>query len=393
MAPSKSSDDPSSPSEPPADRPRLVRPARPATAPGGRSPGDPPAPALAPRLPRPFVPRGAVPAAPRPDAAVGSATAAAPDAPRTVEEPTSALDPVVGGSAGAEAWAVGPDADSPHGRAAIEALAGELTAGAMPVVPGADAALASAPPSVPPPAQSALRGVEPELGTDDAADSERAAEAEWQTMRELGSATPPAVSAVDDVRTGRSEPGRLHHEIAIAVVPPAEAWPEDVWSEDAAAEAALATASPENADVLHPVSFGNDVAPAPDDDPTLGAQSSEPLATAYPPGVPDTLEAYALDGATADQAAPSAVYTPDHAQEWATSAGGVAADGGMPVPAAAADVERTAGQPGADDLPARLHALAGQLQARSIEVAGFDPAMRDSEALVALLAVLLRQGR
>jgi hypothetical protein len=395
MAASNSSDDlPSSP-EP---RPERARLARPATAPSRPPAGERPAggerrAAAAPGLPRPFVPPGAqaAPRASRPahalppaDSEVARPRDAAADAQQ--DRPTQPVDAIDATPAvlGEHGWQPSAEPATAAERAALDALAGESGAPTPSRIPGADARPRPATPAVP---VGALPVDAP------APEADTAAETEWLAMRELGAAAPPAADAAVDVRTGQSDvPRGGYADLSPTVVPPAEAWPEDVWSEDTATAPEPGAVSVD--DLPHPVAFGNDVVPAADDDPTLGSLSAEPLATVYPPAVPDALDAYALDGNVADANPPSAVYTPDRAHEWTVSAGGVAGEQGMPVPppSARSDVVEPS-QPASGGMSARLRSLAAEVENRALELPAIPPEMRDSEALVVLLAAVLRRGR
>jgi hypothetical protein len=346
-----------------------------------------------PRIPRPFVHR-AGPAAPgRPAAGSDSAVARhapAPPADRAdargsrATEPRPTIEPAAANaaqaaSAGEDEWplalssALGGD-DPSIG----ETLAGSALPGSAPLVPGADAR----PRPATPPSAVAARADAP---IDEA---ESAADTEWLAMSELGDFETPAAPAPAPVsRTARSE--RSHPDLGAGVVPPAQAWPEDVWADTGTVDADVDPVVP---DAAHPVTLSNDVVPASDDDATLGSISAAPSATAYPPGVPDTLDAYALDGAPSSLGAPSAVYSPDTAGAWTDSAGGVSGECGMPISLEPRD-DRMVEPDGASALADRLRDLADEVQGRGLTVGAFDPAMRDSEALVALLGALLRTGR
>lgn len=394
MAASNSSDDLPSTPEPRPERSRL---ARPATAPSRPASSELP-PAATPRIPRPFVPRGAQGAGPvsppaspaqgRANSEVARARDAAADQRQTrPTEPLAAID-AVEEVAREEAWPLTVEPVTVDERAALDALAGGPSAGPSSVVPGADAGPRRTTPAPPTGAIPVDAGDEEEAETD--------ADAEWRAMRELGAATPPAGALpgapLDPARTDESEPARGYADLAAAVVPPADAWPEDVWTQDGAGDPPPGDLGA--ADLPRTAAFGNDIAPALEDDATLGARSLELPATAYPPAVPDAVDAYALDGSVADATAASAVYTPDRAHDWVVSAGGVAPEEGMPVPAA--EVRADTGGPTTPQvggLAARLRALADEVQTRQIVLPAVEPEMRDSEAIVALLAALLRTGR
>jgi hypothetical protein len=283
------------------------------------------------------------------------------------------------------------------------------------------AASIDGPPAVVPGADAPTRNAAAHAATPTPADTDtEVAATEWAAMHELGVlATPPAAEPPPH-RTPPQGRDRVITERALAVVPPAEAWPEDVWAgaaesepseqtpllvpsaELAAAEqgsgthaapAAGAGPTDDRIATAHPATLANDVASAPGDDATLGSIAVEGSTAVYPPSVPDRAEAYGPEAAPDLHAAPSAVYEPDSATAWneATAGEGRASnEGGAAVnPERSEAVEMLARAAAAE----RLRRLADELDAGTLTAAPIVQSARDSELLVALLAGLLRSGR
>ena len=350
----------------------------------GMSKSDEEAPATPARPARPFVPP---PAAGRPDGVTrASAAAPRPFVPRSRTDrsaPTAPAPtpPPLAGREEADRW-LDQFVSEGSAREADAAASGFAPAGEVDaaVVPGAEARPRAVTPVATPAAPD---------------DADLAAGAEWAAMTELGDFETPAAREPRPTPSARSVSDK-----AVAVIPPAQAWPEDVWSEPAGPPAAPTPAP--DAHVL--VTAGNDLAPPVAPAGPNGTVGGDAPPVSYPPALPDGVDDYALDGAPADLGAPSPVYRPDRAADWAEAAGAVVdpderAGGGAastePITVdrvEAATAGSTASVPhGA--LAARLRRLADELDARSLAVPTVTPEMRDTEALVALLGALLRGGR
>jgi hypothetical protein len=344
------------------------------------------------RPPRPFVPRAAAP----------------PRAPAPTADPTGGSAPP---SPAADEWLGGAAVAPADPLAAADPLVAASVEGSPALVPGADA-----------PARGGAHAATPSPAAPES-EAEVAA-TEWTAMLELGNlAAPPAEPEAPARPTPAYGRERMITDRTLAVVPPAEAWPEDVWAgvadsdvdarqEEAEAPgpqlveqgvhaAATPPATPsvagvdERQDVAHPATLTNEVAPAPGDDATLGSIADEPSAAIYPPAVPDRADAYAPDAPLDQRAAPSAVYEPDSAAAWGeqSSRGGrIAARDGV---VGAINPERAdeALAEAAALAAARLRSLADELEAGTLAAGAVEPSARDSEVLVALLVGLLRTRR
>jgi hypothetical protein len=187
----------------------------------------------------------------------------------------------------------------------------------------------------------------------------------------------------------------------MAVVPPADAWPDDVWPDESIPSEPV---SDTRVDLQHPVAVENELAGASPDLSTLGETGLGVQQTAYPPAVPDSLDSYALDGIPQELGAPSAVYMQDAPGEWDASAAGRAAEaapvdrppdrpyGGERTPYAEAAAGELPAASGAL-LAAQLERIASDLRGGALSYAGDVTGIRDSEALVVVLGLLLRAGR